>query len=281
MSMSKQISEDFMKSPLVRSFIGGSFSATCSTILFQPLDLIKTRIQTNTLGSSREFVREVGLRGLWTGLSPSLARTVPGVGLYFASVSTIKSYWGGKEGRQTRTQSAVTGGLARAIAGCLLLPATVVKTRYECGLYKYPSLASAVTHISKTEGVKGLFSGLYPTLVRDVPFSSLYLLFYTELKSFYGENCSPAQSWLAGLSAGVLASLATHPADVLKTSQQVGRTSGVLITAKYLLRERPSGTSAISVFYKGLAPRMLRRSLMSALAWTVYEEINKNILIKT
>jgi len=281
--VSKPRHEEMLKSPLLRSFLGGSLSATCSTIIFQPLDLVKTRIQTNTLGSGRELLREVGFRGLWTGLSPSLARTVPGVGVYFASVSGIRNSWpGAKGGQQSRTQAAVTGGLARAFAGCLLLPATVVKTRYECGLFKYSSLASAVAQISKTEGLRGLFCGLYPTLVRDVPFSSLYLLFYSELKSLFGlQNCTPAQSWAAGLSAGVLASLVTHPADVLKTTQQVGPTSGVVDTAKYLIRERPVGSSTISVFYKGLAPRMIRRSLMSALAWTVYEEINKNILIKS
>lgn len=33
-------------------------------------------------------------------------------------------------------------------------------------------------------------------------------------------------------------------------------------------------------FLVGLAPRMLRRTLMSALAWTVYEEIMRQIGLK-
>ena len=33
-------------------------------------------------------------------------------------------------------------------------------------------------------------------------------------------------------------------------------------------------------FLVGLAPRMLRRTLMSALAWTVYEEIMRRVGIK-
>ncbi|CAG2065811.1 unnamed protein product, partial [Timema podura] len=32
-------------SPLVKSFVAGSFSGTFSTIMFQPLDLVKTRLQ--------------------------------------------------------------------------------------------------------------------------------------------------------------------------------------------------------------------------------------------
>ena len=36
------------KSPMMAAFLAGSFSGVCSTVLFQPLDLMKTRIQTQT-----------------------------------------------------------------------------------------------------------------------------------------------------------------------------------------------------------------------------------------
>jgi Mitochondrial carrier protein len=32
-------------SPVVKAFLAGAFSAVCSTLLLQPLDLLKTRIQ--------------------------------------------------------------------------------------------------------------------------------------------------------------------------------------------------------------------------------------------
>lgn len=34
------------QNPIIKAFLAGSVSGTCSTILFQPLDLVKTRIQT-------------------------------------------------------------------------------------------------------------------------------------------------------------------------------------------------------------------------------------------
>ena len=67
------------KSAVVKSFLAGSFSGTCSTILFQPLDLIKTRLQLlqKTQHSSRTIVgiayvilREQKVFALWTGLVP-------------------------------------------------------------------------------------------------------------------------------------------------------------------------------------------------------------------
>lgn len=35
----------FLQYPILRAFLAGSFSGTFSTVLFQPLDLLKTRLQ--------------------------------------------------------------------------------------------------------------------------------------------------------------------------------------------------------------------------------------------
>jgi len=111
MSVISKVRED----PLLRSFIGGSLSASFSTVLFQPLDLIKTRLQTNS--STRQLLRQVGLPGLWTGLGPSLVRTVPGVGVYFASITAIKKNFPCE--KPSRTQSALTGmSLSQACTCC-------------------------------------------------------------------------------------------------------------------------------------------------------------------
>lgn len=99
--------------PVVKSFLAGSISGTCSTILFQPLDLIKTRIQNSHLNQAlvsdgpicasrptmystlRLVLATENVSGLWKGMTPSITRTVPGVGLYFASLHALKSSFGG------------------------------------------------------------------------------------------------------------------------------------------------------------------------------------------
>ena len=67
------------KSAAVTSFLAGSFSGTCSTIIFQPLDLIKTRLQLlhksqhsqrSVVGVASTILRDQKLFGLWTGLVP-------------------------------------------------------------------------------------------------------------------------------------------------------------------------------------------------------------------
>jgi solute carrier family 25 protein 38 len=52
----------------------------------------------------------------------------------------------------------------------------------------YANTAAALVHIARTERLPGLFSGLGSTILRDAPFSGLYLLMYTRLKRVVEES---------------------------------------------------------------------------------------------
>ena len=276
---------DFAMNPVMKAFLAGSLSGTCSTLLFQPLDLVKTRVQQT--GSRTSLVRVISgvvsqdsVRGLWRGLVPSMVRTVPGVGLYFSSMHAMKTSL--CDGRPTALQSAMIGCSARALAGSVMIPFTVIKTRFESRAYNYSSTAHALSSILRTEGLRGLTRGLGPTLVRDVPFSGLYLMFYEQLKTLVPEEVSRTQSSAAihfscGLMAGMLASLVTQPADVIKTRLQLSSGSGLRLTGAVLEIYRDRGLGG---FTTGLVPRSLRRTMMAALAWTVYERMIRSIGLK-
>lgn len=171
-------------------------------------------------------------------------------------------------------ESILLGTTSRAIAGICLLPITVVKTRYESGKFSYKSVFGALHNIYRTEGTRGLFSGLTATLLRDAPFSGIYLMFYTQTKQILPEEQDPAFAPLVnfgcGVLAGVLASVVTQPADVIKTHMQLSperyRWSGQAIA--FIFKD-----SGILGFFRGGVPRALRRTLMAAMAWTVYEQM--------
>lgn len=70
---------------MLKSFLAGSLSGTCSTLLFQPFDLLKTRIQSATFAISPvqtgtvpprmfsivfDVVKNEQLFGLWRGTAP-------------------------------------------------------------------------------------------------------------------------------------------------------------------------------------------------------------------
>jgi len=276
---------DFATNPVMKAFLAGSLSGTCSTLLFQPLDLVKTRVQQTGPGTSlvrviSSVVSQDSVRGLWRGLVPSLVRTVPGVGLYFSSMHQMKTSL--CDGRPTALQSALIGSSARALAGSVMIPFTVIKTRFESRAFHYSSTAHALISILRTEGLRGLTRGLGPTLVRDVPFSGLYLMFYEQLKTWVPEEVSSTQGSAAvhfscGLMAGLLASLVTQPADVVKTRLQLSSGSGLRLSGAVLQIYSDRGLGG---FTTGLVPRSLRRTLMAALAWTVYENMIRSIGLK-
>ena len=79
-----------------------------------------------------------------------------------------------------------------------------------------------------------------------------------------------------GLVAGALASLITQPADVIKTKMQVTTGNKSVITTC----SRIVSTYGHRGFFLGLGPRLLRRSMMAGLAWSVYERAIKKLGIK-
>lgn len=277
-------------SPLVKSFLAGSFSGTFSTILFQPLDLVKTRLQTTIAlpsGSSVGMLATVGrvvrnerLFGLWKGMTPSIMRCVPGVGLYFSSLSWLRGTF--CEGTPGPLQAMMLGGAARTLTGVTMIPITVIKTRYESGVYAYSSMREAVASIYMKEGARGLTRGLVPTLLRDAPFSGLYLMFYTQTKKqipirYMEGNLSPALHFTCGVVAGLLASAVTQPFDVVKTKMQLYPHKFTSFHQAMCYVHQKYGPQG---YFKGLVPRMLRRTLMAAMAWTVYEQITKSLGLK-
>ncbi|XP_038874174.1 mitochondrial glycine transporter B isoform X3 [Salvelinus fontinalis] len=280
--------------PALKAFMCGSLSGTCSTLLFQPLDLVKTRLQTlqNNMkpGAPKvgmmtvliQVIRTESFLGLWKGVSPSFVRCIPGVGIYFSTFYSLKQHYF-QEGRAPNAGEAVLlGAGARAVAGVCMLPVTVIKTRFESGRYNYVSVLGALKSVCETEGPRALFSGLTATLLRDAPFSGIYVMFYSQAKRSLPPEVSsspyaPLGNFGCGVMAGVLASVVTQPADVVKTHIQVSPAHWTTKDAiRYIYTEH-----GLRGFFRGAVPRSLRRTLMAAMAWTVYEQLMARMGLKS
>lgn len=258
--------------PILKSFLAGSFSGTFSTILFQPLDLVKTRLQSRVnapvgsskngmLGTVAHIIQKDNIFALWKGMTPSITRVIPGVGLYFSTLHWLKHAFNLEE-PLTALQAISLGITARSMSGALLIPITVVKTRFESDVYKYNSISQALKLIYKQEGVRGLSSGLVPTLLRDAPYSGLYLMFYTQLKNAANtgvtNNSSVPVHFGCGIMAGILASIVTQPPDVVKTKMQLYPNEFNSIYHAMVFVYKKYGVLG---YFKGIVPRMLRRTL--------------------
>jgi solute carrier family 25 protein 38 len=173
--------------------------------------------------------------------------------------------------------------VARAGAGFILMPMTIIKVRYESNLYAYRSIAGASRDILVTEGLRGFFSGFGATAIRDAPYAGLYVLFYESLKSHLSLLTHtiplPGQSMTFGTSASInftsgilaagLATAITNPFDAIKTRIQIEPRVYRNVVQGMGLMVRRDGIRSLA---DGLGLRMGRKAVSSALAWTVYEE---------
>lgn len=84
-------------------------------------------------------------------------------------------------------------------------------------------------------------------------------------------------NFACGIFAGIFASIATHPADVVKTKMQLYPQEFRNAYSGFVFVYRKYGVVG---YFKGIVPRMLRRTLMTTMAWTVYEQITRTIGLK-
>lgn len=208
----------------------------------------------------------------------------------------------GKDGRHSsslvklsNTGNLLAGAVARTFAGMTLMPLTVIKVRYESNLYSYGSIAAAGRDIFRAEGLRGFFSGFGATAMRDAPYAGLYVLFYEQskkrLSSLTGggddikdpvasraKMASPAMgvstaatiNFGSGVIAGAACSAISNPFDAVKTRIQLqpGVYRNTFHAARMMVAQE--GLRSLA---DGLALRMSRKAMSSALAWTVYEEL--------
>ncbi|KAH8697481.1 putative mitochondrial carrier protein [Talaromyces proteolyticus] len=189
-------------------FLAGLASGLSSSILLQPADLLKTRVQqskrTASLSSTiRSIISSPNpIRNLWRGTLPSALRTGFGSALYFTSLNALRQevaqrgpaialaegankqtyYTSSALPKLSHTGNLLTGAVARTAAGFVMMPVTVIKVRYESDYYAYRSILGAAKDIFKTEGIRGLFAGFGATAVRDAPYAGLYVAFYEQFK---------------------------------------------------------------------------------------------------
>lgn len=113
------------------------------------------------------------------------------------------------------------------------------------------------------------------TALRDAPFAGIYIFFYENLRTMVSKlnsasNIRPLVNMGSGIIAGFAATVITHPFDVLKTRIQLEplKYRNFFQAGKHIWN-----TTGIHGFFRGIIPRLLRKSLSSAIAWTFYEEI--------
>ncbi|VDN20332.1 unnamed protein product [Gongylonema pulchrum] len=225
----------------------------CS-VLLQPLDRLKTLTQQDAAASANptryfsKVVRTHGFLDLWRGTSPTLLRAVPGITLYFGFLQLGKNAM--PQLSNAHIANFLLGSCSRTAATLLLMPATVIKTRFETLLRAVPGITlyfgflqlgkNAMPQLSNAHIANFLLGScsrtaatllLMPATVIKTRFeSSLYRdagikKAAKELFHQYGwrdhTSHAPVERFGSGLIAGLCACAITQPFDMIKTHVQL------------------------------------------------------------
>lgn len=120
--------------------------------------------------------------------------------------------------------------------------------------------------------VLGLYGGFSANIARDAPFSAIYYMVYSQTTQAFTKDSSQVNTFYVfpcGVLSGLIAAGATQPFDVVKTRKQVGNSPGGLFSSLVTIVMK----EGVGELYRGFLPRVLRRTCMAALTWTVYEKV--------
>lgn len=127
--------------------------------------------------------------------------------------------------------------------------------------------------VVKENGIRGLFAGFGTTALRDAPFAGIYVYFYENLKQILTDSYSLSRTTTnmsSGILAGLAATVLTNPFDLIKTRIQLDKKQYPNLIRGVLRVLKEDGVPG---FFRGMLPRLIRKSISSAISWTVYEEI--------
>lgn len=230
-------------SSFVRSALAGAVAAGGATVVFHPVDTVKVVLQRGggegVAAGAVATIRELGARGLYRGVLPAALSMAPACAVRMGTYESMKELLLADEGAGAGGEAARQGALV-ALASALSVvasalvrsPLDMVKTQLQAGASS--GTGSALWVAWSSGGVAGLYRGVGLALMRDVPFFSLNLALYEQLRlrqinrrraqrqAGAGGQLTPTEAVVVGAIAQGIAGFATNPIDVLKTRVQAG-----------------------------------------------------------
>uniref|UniRef100_A0A915C1P4 Leucine--tRNA ligase n=1 Tax=Parascaris univalens TaxID=6257 RepID=A0A915C1P4_PARUN len=137
----------------------------------------------------------------------------------------------------------------------------------------------AFIKITKTEGIRSLWSGLSPTLVMAIPATVLYFSVYDALLLWLRSRYSSDSLYipmLAGSAARTISTTVVSPLEMVRTKMQSERLTYFEIG---LAIKRSCQSDGWPTFWRGWAPTLMRDLPFSAVYWTGYEYL-KGVLLR-
>ena len=274
------------------------------SLLSQPFEVIRTSSIMSLKNSNHGFmgtfsvIKKIfemeGFRGFFRGGLLSIGKSTLSAGLFFTGLENFHVLTNDLRTIKYIPVNAVdflNACVSKTLTTFVTNPVIVVKTRFEIvGNNEYSSVANAVASIYKKEGLKGFYTGILATLVRDVPYAgiqySAYKFGMDTYSKYSSKGINPYDSSMLvsmfGAASATYAVLLTYPFDNLRVRLQCNdlasianvRLSGLTSMIRQVYVEE-----GIRGFYLGFVPRIMKKAASSSVIWVLYENIRRDSII--
>ena len=167
----------------------GMTAGFAQVFVCSPMELVKLHTQHQKIGevghyqgnlaTLKKIWKVEGLRGCYRGIYVTMARDVSGFGVYFATYEGLMDYIVRRQGidkSELILHQFFIGGLAGVASWACNYPIEFAKTRFQldgfAGQRQYTSSIDVLLKDWKQGGIKLLYRGMTPCLIRAFLFSS-------------------------------------------------------------------------------------------------------------
>jgi solute carrier family 25 carnitine/acylcarnitine transporter 20/29 len=203
------------KGNALRDILSGTAGGIAQVGAGHPLDTLKVRLQTQVPGPDgkmpfagmgdciRKTIALEGYGGLYKGAaSPLLGSMAHNAGVFF-SYGQAKKIVGADPGAPL-FKYYQAGALAAVFITCVESPVDLLKIKLQAqvGEGEYKGVLDAARKITKQHGIKGVYQGFVPTMVRNIPCFGFYFMgseFGYRLVCPVGETHTAQQVFLGGM----------------------------------------------------------------------------------
>ncbi|XP_026735671.1 mitochondrial glutamate carrier 1-like isoform X2 [Trichoplusia ni] len=286
---------------LIPKIVNGGIAGIVGVSVVFPLDLVKTRLQNQTIGPNgekqyknmldcfKQTYRAEGYFGMYRGSAVNILLITPEKAIKLAANDMFRYSLSLADGSLPVYRQMIAGGAAGACQIIITTPMELLKIQMQdAGRVAAQAKAEGKTmpritamqitrKLLAERGVIGLYKGITATAARDISFSVVYFPLFATLSKLGIRNekdITPPFWWsfLSGCAAGSTAALVVNPMDVIKTRMQTltkgkgeRQYSSVFDCAKTtLMHEGPTA------FFKGGMCRMIVIAPLFGIAQTVY-----------
>jgi solute carrier family 25 phosphate transporter 3 len=282
----REVQLDF--SSYLRFCVSGAICASGVHLMVTPLDVIKTKVQTDPknypgpISSFQKLVKEQGLGGFFTGWVPTFVGFFFWGGFSYSLTELIRRYliiYSGPQAQNFEIQIILVSSAVAAFFGSfVLVPFESVRIRSVAQPGYGKNFFDVTSRIVNEEGIESLFSAAPAFLLKEVPFAMAKFTVFTIVTRYLYDAFPAAQediqlsllvSLVGGIFGGALAAVVSNPADATISEMKKSVSDMTPIDAAKRLIEK----GGYSNLMRGLPMRIALYPIVVSTQFLIYDAI--------